>query len=49
VGGVFYSVVANRRQPSMGKGAISWFSRIQMLTAAALSEAEYVALSEVVN
>ena len=33
----------------MGKGAISWFSRIQKATAAASSEAEYVALSEIVN
>ena len=32
----------------LGKGAISWHSRIQELTASGTSEAEYVALSEVV-
>ena len=30
-------------------GAISWFSRMQNVTAAAISESEYVALAEVVN
>ena len=32
-----------------GEGAISWFSRAQKVTAAALSESEYVTLAEVVN
>ena len=32
-----------------GGGAISWFSRMQKVTAAASSESEYVALAEVVN
>ena len=30
-------------------GAISWFSRVQKVTAAASSESEYVALAKVVN
>ena len=33
----------------LGKGAISWHSRIQELTPSGTSEAEYVALSEVVK
>ena len=33
----------------LGVGAISWFSRVQKVTAAASSESEYVALAEVVN
>ena len=33
----------------LGDGAISWFSRVQKVTAAASSESEYVALSEMVN
>ena len=32
-----------------GGGAISWFSRMQKVTAVASSESEYVALAEVVN
>ena len=32
-----------------GGGEISWFSRVQKVTAAASSESEYVALAEVVN
>ena len=32
-----------------GVGAISSFSRVQKVTAAALSESEYVTLAEVVN
>ena len=33
----------------LAKGAISWHSRMQEVTAAGISEAEYVALSEVVK
>ena len=33
----------------LGRGAISWFSRVQKVTAAASFEPEYVALAEVVN
>ena len=33
----------------LGGGAISWFSRMHKVTAAASSESEYVALAEVVN
>ena len=33
----------------MAGGAISWFSRVQKVTAAASSESEYVALAEMVN
>ena len=33
----------------LGGGAISWFSKVQKVTAAALSESEYVTLAEVVN
>ncbi|CAM9187127.1 unnamed protein product, partial [Ascophyllum nodosum] len=33
----------------LGGGAISWFSRVQKVTAAASSESEYVALGEVVH
>ena len=33
----------------LGGGAISWFSRVQKMTAAASFELEYVALSEVVK
>ena len=33
----------------LGRGAISWFSGMQKVTAAASSESEYVALAEVVN
>ena len=33
----------------LGGGAISWFSRVQKVTAAASSESEYVPLAEVVN
>ena len=33
----------------LGRGAISWFSKMQKVTAAASSESEYVALVEVVN
>ena len=33
----------------LGGGAISWFSRVQEVTAAASSESEYVALAKVVN
>ena len=33
----------------LGRGAISWFSRAQRITATATSESEYVALAEIVN
>ena len=33
----------------LGGGAISWFLRVQKVTATALSESEYVTLAEVVN
>ena len=33
----------------LGGGAISWFSRVQKVTAAASSESEYVVPAEVVN
>ena len=33
----------------LGGGAVSWFSRVQEVIAAASSESEYVALAEVVN
>ena len=33
----------------LGRGAISWFSRVQKVTAAGSSESEYVALAENVN
>ena len=33
----------------LAKGAISWHSRMQEVTASDISEAEYVALSEVVQ
>ena len=33
----------------LGGGTISWFSRVQKVTAAASSKSEYVALVEVVN
>ena len=33
----------------LGGGAISWFSRVQKVTAAASSESEYVAMAEVIN
>ena len=33
----------------LGGGAISWFSRVQKVTAAVSFESEYVALAEVVN
>ena len=33
----------------LGRGAISWFSRLQKVTVAASSESEFVALAEVVN
>ena len=33
----------------LGGGAVSWFSRVQKVAAAASPESEYVALAEVVN
>ena len=33
----------------LGGNAISWFSRMQKVTAAASSESEYMALAEVIN
>ena len=44
-----HSAFGLRRSGDAGGGAISWFSRIQKVTAAASSESEYVALAEVVN
>ena len=44
-----HSAFGFRRSSDAGGGAISWFSRMQKVTAAASSESEYVALAEVVN
>ena len=44
-----HSAFGFRRSSDAERGAISWFSRVQKVTAAASSELEYVALAEVVN
>ena len=44
-----HSAFGFRRSHDAGGGAINWFSRVQKVTAAALSESEYVALAEGVN
>ena len=44
-----HSAFGFRRSGDAGGGAISLFSRVQKMTAAASSESEYVALAEYIN
>ena len=44
-----FTTCPDTRRSVSGGAAISWFSRVQKVTAAASSESEYVALEEVVN